>query len=457
MSAIAGITDFRQQAPPADIGVYAFPGEALVFKHVFAGTTYVCAVRPGDRGWILIDYQVSSAANDTVVIQSALDSLTAGRTWKETVILKGNYTTNTPLLIATYTIFRGGTITLADGADCNVIENSDRAGGNENIEIHHCDVNANWENQAASNNAITMYNVDELHIHHCRVRGGRRAGVYDLTRQSGEGIMAYSCHYVIIDDNFCYNAYYDDIKVMHTEHFIVSHNVCRGPSQASGAIQAAESPLWGIISDNTVVKTGAGQNIKLHGAQHVIVSNNSIRIGVYGIILIDLSHNNIIIGNSIYNPTTAGIFVGLDAVCNDNIIAKNHIWSYGGGHIGINVDFGTRTTIEGNRLNGNSAGNPLPDGIITTANAVGTDIVENRFVFVTTPITDGGAGTLINHNEGNVGHYQSADYGVAWANWVANIAGTATNGTRCIFHNTNDDTYRLGCYANGAWRFVTLT
>jgi hypothetical protein len=68
MSQIAGIQDFRQQGPPADIGTFVTPGTTMVFHYTFAGTTYVCCVRSGERGWILVDYGVLA----TPVIQSAI-------------------------------------------------------------------------------------------------------------------------------------------------------------------------------------------------------------------------------------------------------------------------------------------------------------------------------------------------------------------------------------------------
>jgi len=68
MAAIAGLQDFRQQGPPADIGTFQLPCSVMIFKHTFSGTDYYYAIRSGARGWILIDVGVDPAT----VINSAL-------------------------------------------------------------------------------------------------------------------------------------------------------------------------------------------------------------------------------------------------------------------------------------------------------------------------------------------------------------------------------------------------
>jgi len=85
--------DFRGQGSPADIGTFEF-GLTLVFQHVFNGVTYVVALRSGERGWVLISHLPISTANSTTVIQAAINSLTGGRTWKETVCIIGAFTVN---------------------------------------------------------------------------------------------------------------------------------------------------------------------------------------------------------------------------------------------------------------------------------------------------------------------------------------------------------------------------
>lgn len=86
MSVIAGLQDFRQAGPPADIGTFQLTCSVMVFQHTFSGTTRIAAIRSGERGWVLIAYD----ADATVVIQAAIDALPG--IGGEVLILPGTYT-----------------------------------------------------------------------------------------------------------------------------------------------------------------------------------------------------------------------------------------------------------------------------------------------------------------------------------------------------------------------------
>lgn len=92
MSQIAGLQDFRQEGPPADIGTYQLPCSVMVFKHTFSGTDYYYAIRSGDRGWVLIDVGVDPAT----VINNALGDAGAHDVL---VLLLENWTITTSLSV----------------------------------------------------------------------------------------------------------------------------------------------------------------------------------------------------------------------------------------------------------------------------------------------------------------------------------------------------------------------
>lgn len=122
MSQIAGLQDFRQEGPPADIGTFQLPCSVMVFQHTFAGTTYICAVRSGVRGWVLVDYGTDAST----VIQAAV------ALGGNTLVRSGSYTINTSILIqgVNNVVFEGegwrSTRLVAGGADVNVILIGDR-------------------------------------------------------------------------------------------------------------------------------------------------------------------------------------------------------------------------------------------------------------------------------------------------------------------------------------------
>jgi len=70
------LEDFRGQGPPGDIGTFQSPCSVLVYRYTFSGTTYICAARQGDRGWVLVDYGIV----DVTVVQSAINALAGNGT-----------------------------------------------------------------------------------------------------------------------------------------------------------------------------------------------------------------------------------------------------------------------------------------------------------------------------------------------------------------------------------------
>ncbi|MEM3442961.1 MAG: hypothetical protein QXM86_03795, partial [Candidatus Bathyarchaeia archaeon] len=62
-----------------------------------------------------------SGKNASQVIQSAINSLTADRTWKEKIILKGDITISNTIIVRSYTILEfQGKITVTDNANIDV-------------------------------------------------------------------------------------------------------------------------------------------------------------------------------------------------------------------------------------------------------------------------------------------------------------------------------------------------
>ena len=75
--------DFRGQGPPGDIGTFQFSSSVIVYKVTFSGTTYTCAARRGDRGWVLVPNGYGT--NSVTVINAAL---VAG---KDVYLAEGTY------------------------------------------------------------------------------------------------------------------------------------------------------------------------------------------------------------------------------------------------------------------------------------------------------------------------------------------------------------------------------
>jgi len=458
VSAIAGLQDFRREAPPADVGVYQFPADILVFKFDFAGTTHVCAVRGGAGAWVLVDYEVSSATNDSAVIQSALNGLTAGRDWKEKVIVRGDYTLGVKLTVPSYTVLEiQGKLTLADGVNDNMIENSDTTNGNTDIEICGGLLDGNRANNAGNLAGIYLDNVENCTVKDCRVINCARWGIYlghasychiygcKCSNSGQHGIMVDDhVYYNTVENNICYDNGNHGISLeVYAEHNSIVGNMCIG--NVKGIVVENPPNRYNDVIGNIVSGNAHGIQILGSSTNHIrfcnfignIVSNNKEH-GIYFTQYV--SHceiaGNVCVGNSTQTNNSR-----------DNIYVK---------------DGSTYNYIHGNICRAGINANKPRYGInIGTADCTDNLVINNDLYddgYGTAPLNDGGTGTIINGNRGNVGFYQEGDYADDWSGLT--ISGVARNGTRVIVHNTNGAatvTDRLYCYSNGAWHYVDLT
>jgi len=110
------------------------------------------------------DY-VTDGVDDEVEIQNAIDALTVGRDYYETVLLRGNFLISDTIKLPDYTIFRlQGKIKLKDAANVEMIENSDPTAGNSHIIIEGGVLDGNRANQTTTVQGIRLENVTDVLI-----------------------------------------------------------------------------------------------------------------------------------------------------------------------------------------------------------------------------------------------------------------------------------------------------
>ena len=449
----------RPEIPPTYL-VFIDPTDGLV------------KVKNGLTG--VIDHQGADAATE---INWALTNLTAGRTWKEKVVLKGNFTTAAPITVPSYTILEGGKLTLADGSNCDMINNSTPVAGNTRIVIQDCYLDCNKAGQTAVTAAyagIKLENCTDSVVERCIVIDAYQNGDPAIPERA-YGIFFISCDSCIATHNYVENCDYGGIGVYPVNaagdspstNCIVTENKIVETHLHCG-IQAYMSNAT-IIANNQCYD--ADENILLHTATYSVIEGNRCYGGNMGIHLYTDPTDNIVNDNHIYDTTTYGITVsGMRNVIDGNNISPSTGY-------GIRITYGVNTVV-GNVINDIGT---ATDGIYNTTALANRSVIAcniirnfdtgininggsnnevygNMITGCTTAVVDAGTDTRIQGNEGNVGIYQTADYGVAWANWVANIVGVPANGTRCVFYNTNagELNSKLGCYSNGAWVSVAL-
>lgn len=169
-----------------------------------------------------IDY---SGTNTVTVIESAFSALTAGRTWKETVVLVGSFTASSQIDIPSYTrLVIDGQITQAAGTTLTAVIKNKNAGvsTDSNIEITGGIIDGNKDN-GASAHGIQFDGVTNSTIHDITVKNaGAPAGrnIYITTANSArvsQGIQ--------LDNIFTTGASDSNIELGGTQNGSVSTSV----------------------------------------------------------------------------------------------------------------------------------------------------------------------------------------------------------------------------------------
>jgi len=296
-----------------------------------------------------------SGTNASQVIQNALDGLTSGRTWQETVLLKGEIRVDSTIRIPSYSIIDiQGTIKLADGANVNVFENQDQTNGNSFITIKNGIIDLNGGQQTQASRALYIIGRTNDYIK-----------LVDVTIKN-----AYSATVQLINSSFSeiINNFFDtslnggSIGIVYTRQTTIAHN--RFKNIYDYAITIGANSYRNEISNNLIYWFAGshGGGIDIYGSsQNTIIGNvirNSNRTNVYPIYLhVDGANNparyNTIVGNTIFDSFHHAIALGPDS--NYTTIADNVI--IGTGQTGIRIADSHYLTISGNivKYNGQEA------------------------------------------------------------------------------------------------------
>lgn len=389
MASIAGLQDFRREGPPADIGTFEFPANTFVYQHTFGGTTYVCAVRSGQRGWVLIDYLRLTATNAVTVIEAAINALGTGRTWKEKVVVAGNYSSIAQVTLPDYTLLEIiGYWNAQNALNASLIINSDPTGGNTDIEIMGGTVDCNKGNQTVSISTIYFNNVSDSKIHNVKVIGGHR---YDDIR--GEGIELYNCDDCTVFGNFVSEADYDGIKLRDIcTGCIVAFNqiICPTTGGSAGIQVASADTERNVIYGNTITcldENTAG--LKIHTSDYNTFAENTVYGGYAGIDFVEGASYNEVIGN-IFDGAIRGVHLRT-ATPVGNTFAENTIRIPTGVAYGFDIEYGEDNIVWHNKIIGYGV-NSI--GISISADVLRTELHHNDFLGSWgTRVSDGGTDT----------------------------------------------------------------
>lgn len=196
-------------------GTYKLRPKVTVYK---VGSYYYAM----DEDGVLVD----SGTDATTVIKSAIGDLTGGRTWRETVALKGSFTltedgsTGYCINEPTYTILdlNQAILTLDDNQDCDMIQITGGAGSSprEHSEIWGGRLEGNKGNQTSGHGIViskgsaslirdtVIYNCDDDGLNYNGTDWGEWAGLHRAVN-----VRIYSCDRYGVYCNYHNDNYFD--------------------------------------------------------------------------------------------------------------------------------------------------------------------------------------------------------------------------------------------------------
>jgi parallel beta-helix repeat protein len=295
-------------------------------------------------------------ANAATVINNAMAALTGSRTWKEKVVVRGNYSVGTTLTIPSYTILEiQGEIQLTAGVNASLIKNSDQTGGNSDIEIVGGRLQGNSANETAGN-CIDWVKVNDGRIIDVEVEAAKEYGIYLNTCARNE-IAFCNVHnntkigiLLIADsdrnqvhDNIVYDNTQSGICI-HTSSFNTVNDNTSVSNDEAGIVSfcSAAKDAAGNIFDSNILESNLNEGLKLYadGGNKVgqnVISNNLIRTN---------SWHGITLGGSVSGAT--------HYYCYNTTITGNNI-QYNS-QCGIMLDPVRGATITGNMIGNNGQG-----------------------------------------------------------------------------------------------------
>ena len=298
MSQIAGLQDFRGQSPPADIGTHLLVKGIFVFQHTFSGVTRFCAVRSGERGWVLVSFGTVAAT----VINAAILA-TGGN--NEVAIGYGTYVLNTPVIsqgldgVKLSGMGRGTILQVAANTAIDAIEiGIDGGAGQTGWVIEQLTVDGNRGNNAAGGdiriqNGIIFNNSPDCAIRYCWVHDC----IYDGTLPRDNSDRA------LMEGNIVWNCGYGGICAWRCYGVKIIGNTCHSNGILTGSGIVIEDLNYTICFGN-VCYQGAGNGIEMWGQDayrtygNVIIGNICYDNALSGINISNWTYDYTIVGNS---------------------------------------------------------------------------------------------------------------------------------------------------------------
>lgn len=245
-----------------------------------------------------------SGTDASTVIQSAINALTGGRTWKEKVLIKGNFVQNDTIKIPSYTALEiAGRLILGDGVNKNLVESSSLTTWSQRVEIFGGVLDGNKANNPIAGKGIhgifRRTSVENVVFQNFREDGIHNFGIIGGS-ETAENVGRELC----VRDSYSY----------FNERYGVFLDRASGDS---------------YIFDSVFGENGIG--ICLREGANLIEGNHlfGTKISPGRDMVIEYGGNNVIVGNYIEASSREGLLLDssvYDTYISHNVIVGNVFW-----------------------------------------------------------------------------------------------------------------------------------
>jgi len=401
--------------------------------------------------------RVAKSTDHASVIQAAIDSLTPNRTWKEKVILKGDFVVSKTIKIPSYTVLElNGSIKLADGANARIITNKNTDTGDQYIDIIGGVIDGNKANQTSEFAGIRLYGCSYCVIRNVTVRNVYGIGIWISPNLDGS---VRGKQVAIVSSVFINNRHHH--MQISSDECIVMGNLLDTTDMYDG-IQV-DTANRNLVANNVILNS-AREGIRImtyedgYGNENVIANN--IIVGAFNGINVTGGatgkemYRNVVIGNYIYNVSQDGIVIDYSP---NSVVEGNYV--EGNGRYGINVWRNSHYTevvnnyiidhagTSGRGINADSDYLLIEGNYIVNSAVAGIDVYGSYCHVIANVVRDSNYNIRFNESQhnvamnnlcvgGNVGIEETAngDYNYIIGNRVLNnsVAGIRTNGANTV-------------------------
>lgn len=290
-----------------------------------------------------------------IVIQSVQKVLTIGRTWKETIAIKGYFPLRDSINVESHTLLdlRGASLRLDNAVHKSIIQNIDLS-GNTDIDIVGgvLDGNKAYQTEVPQITAI-IHGVKLLRCSDCSVVGVHIKNVYT----NGISLYPTTCRCKILGNTLEGCGINAIVAENASQNNIISGNVINGVDVEHGIVLSNDSSFNNVVG-NVILNTGKSGIVisphDSHPSTNNVIKGNIIKNPRYhGIVSLTESgvgnHANIVIGNQIHSSGLYGIV--FDATKRDTIQSNQIVSS---NCDGVRIINGSKVVVNGNTCVNNS-------------------------------------------------------------------------------------------------------